>query len=311
MLDTYNEFMVYEVKNNGEEFKLNLTEEVFRQNNGNQVLHPSQVAIIIKEGLRRIYIWKGISSSVRKKFIASRVASNLQRKLIDSSNFHRCKIVSVDQGDEPQEFLNAFGFQKVPIITDINVTEVQNTSKKLASFNKKVEIVDGKTQKIQKNNIISENTPSYEQLKSNQHSMKILERILKIESPQNFKRKNILIGNNKLYSTIVKKANIFNEHVEEKEWEEILYFQKEIIELEGHRLRIHLNKELMKIEAIEIMEKVTLSEKSKKGVKHNNFQQYTVKELRQFCHENNIKIPSNSRKADIIRLIIEFTTSSL
>ncbi|MFX1374696.1 MAG: hypothetical protein ACFFA0_02685 [Promethearchaeota archaeon] len=303
--------MVYEVKNNGEEFKLNLTEEVFRQNNGNQVLHPSQVAIIIKEGLRRIYIWKGISSSVRKKFIASRVASNLQRKLIDSSNFHRCKIVSVDQGDEPQEFLNAFGFQKVPIITDINVTEVQNTSKKLASFNKKVEIVDGKTQKIQKNNIISENTPSYEQLKSNQHSMKILERILKIESPQNFKRKNILIGNNKLYSTIVKKANIFNEHVEEKEWEEILYFQKEIIELEGHRLRIHLNKELMKIEAIEIMEKVTLSEKSKKGVKHNNFQQYTVKELRQFCHENNIKIPSNSRKADIIRLIIEFTTSSL
>ena len=101
-----------------EEKKLNITEDVFRQNNGSKVLHPLQVAIIIKEQLRRIYIWKGISSSVRKKFIASRVASELQKKLTDSSNFHRCKIISVDQGDEPEEFLNAFGFKEesIPVI---------------------------------------------------------------------------------------------------------------------------------------------------------------------------------------------------
>ncbi|MBY8981768.1 MAG: hypothetical protein KGD57_02390, partial [Candidatus Lokiarchaeota archaeon] len=78
MVNSYSNFMIYELKNNGERARLNITEEEFIQNDGKAILHSSQVLIIIKEEIRRIYIWKGFESSVRKKFIASRVAGELQ-----------------------------------------------------------------------------------------------------------------------------------------------------------------------------------------------------------------------------------------
>lgn len=309
MLETYTDFMIFKVKDNGEEFRLNITEEAFCQNNGNEVLNSLQVAIIIKEELRRIYIWKGISSSVRKKFIASRVASELQRELMNSSSFHRCKIVSIDQGDEPKEFLNAFRFQKIPITIDSEAFEVSTaTRKEIVSSNldQKVEKEQAKDKINQTLDKIAVNVPSYEKLKKVEKSKKILEKVLKIDIPNNFKRKNILIGNNMLYGMIIKKAEIFNEYVEEKEWELISSLPKEIIELEGHKLRIHFNNELGEVEAIEILENVHKSEKSEERKNEFDFKQWTVKQLKQFCRENNIKILSSYRKADIVRLVMEF-----
>ena len=102
-------------------------------------------AIIIKEELRRIYIWKGLSSSIRKKFIASRVASELQREITNSSHFHRCKIISVDQGDEPVEFLNAFGFKKVLVPIDEKIEEITNgviPEENIKKVNQQLEKVD-------------------------------------------------------------------------------------------------------------------------------------------------------------------------
>ncbi len=312
MLETYTDFMIFNVKDNGEEFRLNITEEAFRQNNGNEVLHPLQVAIIIKEEFRRIYIWKGISSSVRKKFIASRVASGLQRELMNSSSFHRCKIVSVDQGDEPKEFLNAFGFQKIPITIDSEAYEVSTATRKeiiSPNLDQKVEKEQAKDKLNQNADKVAVNIPSYEKLKKVEKSKKILEKVLKTDIPNNFKRKNILIGNNMLYGMIIKKAEIFNEYVEEKEWELISSLPKQTIELEGHKLRIHFNTELGEVEAIEILEIIHQSEKSE--VKNNefDFKQWTVKQLKQFCRENNIKILSSYRKADIVRLVMEFNAT--
>ena len=118
MLEDYTNFMVFELLDSGERQRLNLEEQEFRENNGDILLHDSQVVIIIKEEIRRIYIWKGYQSSVRKKFIASRIAQDLQQELTNIAKLHRCKIVSVDQGEEPQEFLNAFGFKKHEISED-------------------------------------------------------------------------------------------------------------------------------------------------------------------------------------------------
>jgi len=296
------------VKDNGEEFRLNITEEAFRQNNGNEVLRPLQVAIIIKEQLRRIYLWKGTSSSVRKKFIASRIASELQRELMNSSNFHRCKIISVDQGDEPEEFLNAFGFQTIPFTIDSEALELSPETRKEIippRLDQQVEKEQAKDKINQKFDKIAVEAPSYEKLKKAEKSKKILERVLNLDIPNNFKRKNILIGNNILYGMIIKKAEIFNKSVEEEEWESISSLPKETIELEGHKLRIHFNTELGEVEAIEILENIHKSE-----VKNNksDFRQWTVKQLKQFCRENNIKVLSSYRKADIVQIVMEFNT---
>ena len=246
---------------------------------------------------------------MRKKFIASRVASELQRDLMNSSNFHRCKIISVDQGDEPEEFLNAFGFQTIPFTIDSEAFEVSTaTRKEIVSphLDQKVE----KEQAKDKNNLtldkIVVNVPSYEKLKKVEKSKKILETVLKVDVPNNFKRKNILIGNNILYGMTIKKAEIFNKSVEEKEWEVISSLPKETIELEGHKLRIHFNTELGEVEAIEILEKIHQSEKFEVKNNQSDFNQWTVKQLKQFCSENNIRVLSSYRKADIVRLVMEF-----
>ncbi len=115
MSDAYENFMVYELDDSGERVKLDVTEDQFRENNGSNVLHSAQVVVIVKEDLRRIYIWKGAKSPVRKRFISSRVASALQEELINLAAFHRCKIVSVDQGDEVNDFLNAFHFESMAV----------------------------------------------------------------------------------------------------------------------------------------------------------------------------------------------------
>ncbi|MFW9865046.1 MAG: hypothetical protein ACFFEN_03035 [Candidatus Thorarchaeota archaeon] len=309
MLESYSNFMVFEVKDTGERVKLNLSEEAFCQDNGEKVLHPLQVAIIIKEEFRRIYIWKGISSSIRKKFIASRVASEIQREITDSSYFHHCKIISVDQGDEPAEFLNAFGFKKVLITNENEVEKNANESSiyenKLEKKNCLIEKVDVNNKIIQSNKIGTKIITSYEVLKEKQYTRKTLENILQKKIPNNFTRKNILIGNNLLYGIIKKKAKIFNESIEEEEWEVIPSFPLEIIDLDGHKLRIHFNKSLQQIQAIEILEEIIPSKRCEQNKEERNLTKWTVKQLKQFCRENNIKLPSNYRKADIIRLVLE------
>jgi len=125
MSEIYENFMIFGLESTGEKVKLDISEDTFRLNNGQDVLDPNQVLIIVKEGLRRIYIWKGVNSHVRKKFIASRIAAELQNDLVVEAHFHRCKIISVDQGDEPNDFLRAFSFTtgELPELLDRNSQE--------------------------------------------------------------------------------------------------------------------------------------------------------------------------------------------
>ncbi|KKM04305.1 hypothetical protein LCGC14_1765580 [marine sediment metagenome] len=315
MLEIYTGFMIFEVRDNGEHFKLEINEDKFSHNNGDIVLHPLHVVIIVKEELRRIFIWKGVSSSVRKKFIASRVASEVQRELMNSSVFHRCKIVSVDQGDEPEEFLDAFGFQKIPIKFEPEEPKIPfmtETGQIPTSLNQNIELKTVKVEKKPKKKRVSEEKkqPSYERLKKDQKLKGILNDVLKIDVPENFKRKNILIGNSKLYGMVTRKAEFFSEVVEEREWGNISNISKDIFELEGHKLRIHFNKGLGEIEAIEILEKIPSVKKPNTTDIVDDYKKWTVKQLRQFCHDKSIKIPASFRKAEIIRLIVDFNASN-
>ncbi|MFX1241330.1 MAG: hypothetical protein ACFFA7_08795, partial [Promethearchaeota archaeon] len=103
-------FMVYELDDSGERIKLDIGQDNLQEN-----LKPEQVLVIIREDLRRIFIWKGPKSPVRRRFISSRVASALQEELMKDDRYHRCKIVSVDAGDEPSEFLNAFRLESMEV----------------------------------------------------------------------------------------------------------------------------------------------------------------------------------------------------
>ncbi|MBD3341443.1 MAG: hypothetical protein GF353_20220, partial [Candidatus Lokiarchaeota archaeon] len=44
-------------------------------------------------------------------------------------------------------------------------------------------------------------------------------------------------------------------------------------------------------------------------LKNTDFNKWTVKQLRAFCKKNDIKIPSKSRKNDIVNLVENFISS--
>ncbi|MFX1575306.1 MAG: hypothetical protein ACFFB0_21430 [Promethearchaeota archaeon] len=302
----FSNFMVFGLKDSGERERLYLTEQEFSKEKGNSILQDSQVVIIVKEESRRIYIWKGYQSTVRKKFIASRVAQELQQELMNSANFHHCKIVSIDQGDEPSEFINLFGFK---LHETLNKKETrQSHSPTLNNHITENKISTTKTY-INLNNTRG----SIKKIRNlpNKSKKQILNKILQMRLPSGYKRNYILIGNNNLYGTVTKKTEIFGKTIEESGWELFNKLPMEIIELKSHKLRVHFDKDSSIIEVIEVLERespVKKEEKSEVKIDHNK---WTVKQLKAFCAKNNIKVPSSYRKAQIINLVEDYNTSKI
>jgi len=319
MSETYENFMIYGLESTGEKIRLDITEEDFRANNGTAVLNPYQVLVIVKEGLRRIYIWKGVKSPVRKKFIASQVAAQLQNDLVVNGHFHRCKIVSVDQGEEPRDFLRAFDFEstEIPEILEANISEfgqiqpfsMGTTSK---TVEKKVYQWGGPPPALKAKCTI------FNQVKESDKSItpkskgiirtpeldteKIIEKIVANEVPPNFKRQNLILGNFEIYGAVIKKAKIFGKEVEEVDWEPVNSLPHDVVELDNRTLRIYFDGENGTIEGLEILQKMDAPQIKEKDSKLD-YSKWTVKNLRQYCQEHDIKIPSSYKKADIIKLI--------
>ncbi|MEJ2293763.1 MAG: hypothetical protein P8Y23_03255, partial [Candidatus Lokiarchaeota archaeon] len=103
-------FFAYELQDTAECKKLNIpASDVVH------ILNPEKVLLLVREDLRRIFIWKGAKSPVKKRFISSKAARELQGELMKDKKFQHCKIVSVDQGDEVQEFLDAFNLEPMEV----------------------------------------------------------------------------------------------------------------------------------------------------------------------------------------------------
>ena len=66
-------------------------------------LQSDKCYILVAEDIKRIFLWKGIASSVRSKFIGAKRVQEIRGQV--GMNF---KIVPVDEGNEPQEFLDYF-----------------------------------------------------------------------------------------------------------------------------------------------------------------------------------------------------------
>ena len=108
-MSEYQEFMVFEIEDSGDKNKIAMDKGELGYH-----LHPEKVLLIVREDIRRIYLWKGARAAVRKRFLGSRIATELQGDIM-KEGYHRCKIVSIDQGDEAQEFLNVFGLESMEV----------------------------------------------------------------------------------------------------------------------------------------------------------------------------------------------------
>ncbi|MFX0187201.1 MAG: hypothetical protein ACFE8A_05640 [Candidatus Hodarchaeota archaeon] len=100
-------FIVYEIEESGDRKKLEFQQEYL-----GDYFHPDKAFIIVRTDLKRIYLWKGVRANVRKRFIGSKTATKVQSEL-KYQGLPYCKVVPVDQGDEQEEFLNAFGLESI------------------------------------------------------------------------------------------------------------------------------------------------------------------------------------------------------
>ncbi len=259
MTITYEEFLVFDLENDGEKTKLDIKQEDLQN-----YLNPEQVLVIIREDLRRIYIWKGAKSAVRKRFISSRVAHDLQKELLDDPRYHRCKIVSIDQGDEIQEFLNAFQLESMEVTERLpDMRYIRNIERE--SMKEAEQIAKGKTevdyyspalQDISSDVVMSSivQKPKLTIGLSEEEQHQIKKKILKTEVPLDYKRQNLILGHT-LFAAVTKISKVFDEDIEEIVWEPVMKVPKEIMNLDNHKLRVYLNKNKGIVEAVEVLKK--------------------------------------------------------
>ena len=323
MAETYENFMIFGLESTGEKVKLDISEDEFCANNGQNILNPHQVLVIVKEDLRRIYIWKGVNSYVRKKFIASRIAADLQNDLVVNGHFHRCKIISVDQGDEPNDFMRAFNFKTIEVPEILERDSVEFKQLHTSSLKESVETSDKKVHGWKgppptlngtvKSPVIVKKVDKViapKPKKSIKHpkidNKSVIDKIVKNKVPADFKRQNLILGNFQIYGATVKKAKVFGEEVEEVEWETIDSIPEGPIELTDRTIRLYTNGNSGTIEGIEILQKLEapkIKEKVSEKKEEIDYNSWTVSKLKQHCKKNHITVPTSYRKAQIINLI--------
>lgn len=274
------EFMVFELLDNGERQERDIQKEEI-----GGVFKPDQVYVIVDEPLRRIFIWKGATSPVRKRFISSRVAQDLQGELQKDAGFHRCKIISVEQGDELSEFLKSYNLESMEVKEHLeDLRYVRNVEKdgKVQGY-----VIDTiPTEKGSGDAYVSPALGAFDQSKiekamdspdiemaapvtvapssmgvkfpvktsslSDDMINKILDTIVNNPEPEGFCRQNIIIGNY-LYGTISKVSSVLGKQIEEIAWERIKKVPKGVIDLDNHKIRVYFDDTRKIVRGVEIL----------------------------------------------------------
>lgn len=291
MSKVYEDFLVYDLENTGEKTQLTIKQEELQNH-----LNPEQVLIIIREDLRRIFIWKGSKSPVRKRFISSRVAQELQKELTQDSRYHRCKIVSIDQGDELQEFLNAFKLESMEVeerlpdmryirnIERERMKEAERLSKEedlsqieeeyyspgfednnndiiISSFAVSHPVKTQKSSAQKQKRLSSSTSVKSSHDLSREEKEKIKEKILTMEVPKGYERQNLILGYS-LYGAVSKVTEIFGESIVDTVWEEVKSLPKGIMELDNKKFRVYFDEKKGIVEAVEVLKSKLPSEKN-------------------------------------------------
>ena len=126
------DFLVFELDESGERKQVeDITPQTLQS-----ILHSKQVLVILRWDLRRIFIWKGSAAPVKKRFISARIATELREEVKGG-----VKIVSVDQGDEVKEFLDAFDLESMPVTDTLEDMRYVRNSEKIGSISPEAVVV--------------------------------------------------------------------------------------------------------------------------------------------------------------------------
>ncbi|MHA1506128.1 MAG: hypothetical protein ACTSR0_02925 [Candidatus Asgardarchaeia archaeon] len=214
---------------------------------GKNELKDDRVLLVVDEGSNKIYIWKGKNSLTRKRFIGARQAQNL--RMTYGMNY---RVVSIEENDEPIEFLALFDRsirEKKEVLkktlTESETGKLQKTepfpkisSPPTASRTVRVRNVSREAPKVVERDatypraLSSEKTettgsystvtPSYkgQDIVTGRRDSSLLDEINRIEVPPDMKREVIIVSD-RIYAITERRKKIFGKKLVETNFEPI------------------------------------------------------------------------------------------
>ncbi|MHA1681536.1 MAG: hypothetical protein ACTSUE_11030 [Promethearchaeota archaeon] len=255
-------------------------EDINMDNVGELLKNEKEVYLILCPDFRRLYIWKGKNCPVQKKFVSSRVAQKLQRERVRNAGMQH-KIVSIDEGDELDEFINNLKLKGVKTEAQRREEEKkkeEEEAKKFEELMKQPDIAPAEPKKedaVQASpyiaNLMKKAQSAFGPVYSpenrqgmtgmtDKQKQEILDIMLKKEVPAGGEREHLVL-NGELYVNMKKMGKVFDKEIEIETWDSFNgVLEDGFMDIGNRNLRLYIKEG--KIQAVEIFkptEKITPS----------------------------------------------------
>lgn len=261
---------VFRINNDG------TTTEVQADGQIKDVLKDDECYVLISDEVRKIYLWKGLKSSVRKKFIGAKRSQDFRGQV----GMHYA-VIPQDQGDEEPEFIDLIGGQTTAgFAKEIDAEDlgggggggghplkdkpIFEPPRPAAGMN-----IAGSKSRSQNTGPFytgAESMTSYTADQSQVNFEQIMQKLEEIKIPQGYERELIIIGNY-AYSVVEKVQSFLGKKQSEKAIEKVGSIPEGVFFAEDYSPRIlSENGRIVAIEFLKQIEGGSKSTSKKKNI---------------------------------------------
>ncbi len=242
------------------------TTEITTEGPIKDVLKTDECYVIVADDVRKVYLWKGLKSSVRSKFIGAKRSQEIRGQV----GMHYA-VVPVDESEEDSDFIELIGgHTEAGIAKEIKGVDVAPQSKpplrekNVFSAPKPAEgmnIAGSKERAAQNIGPLyrgADSMPDFIQEQSQVNFQQVMQKLEEIQIPPGFERELIIIGN-QAYSIVEKVQQFLGKKEVSKEISKVGSIPEGIFFAESYSPRIL--SENGKIIAIEFLKRVSTKTK--------------------------------------------------
>ncbi|MFW9970548.1 MAG: hypothetical protein ACFFDF_10130 [Candidatus Odinarchaeota archaeon] len=238
------------------------TTEITTEGAIKNVLKTEECYVLVADDVRKVYLWKGLKSSVRSKFIGAKRSQEIRGQI----GMHYA-VVPVDEGEEESDFIKLIGGQteagvakeiKAPAVSAPNVHPLRE--KNIFGSPEPAEgmnIAGSKERAVQNTGPLyrgESSIPDFTKEQTQVNFQLVMQKLEEIQIPAGFERELIIIGN-QAYSIVEKVQQFLGEKQVTKEISKVGAIPEGIFFAESYSPRIL--SENGKIIAIEFLKRVT------------------------------------------------------
>ncbi len=247
------------------------------------VLKTDECYVLVADDMRKVYLWKGLKSSVRSKFIGAKRSQEIRGQV----GMHYA-VVPLDEGEEDPDFIKLIGGQteagiaqeiKAPEVSPSNVHPLREknifgTPRPAEGMN----IAGSKDRAAQNTGPLYRgdgSMPDYSQDQTQIDFQQVMQKLEEIQMPTGFERELIIIGNH-AYSIVEKVQQFLGKKEITKEISKVGSIPEGIFFAEDYSPRIL--SENGKIIAIEFLKRTNASTKPIEGKTKRELLKEQIKE---------------------------------